>query len=210
MIHFNKCRIRINRKIIYTEPESFSVHPGEVCILTGENGAGKTTLLNSVIGQTNIFRGDIKLSLDKHCTITPTNRTKLEQLANNGVGISFQEPILHPEMNVDETLSLLPSKTILPTSVHEYFCENGIMNSQCGELSYGEKKLVCLSIALAVGKKICLLDEPFAGANEDTVPYIAKFIDDHKKLKSAILIVEHRHDDVNEIHEKIVEVKCND
>ena len=138
---------------------------GEFCGILGSNGSGKTTLLRLLDGMLKEFSGSVLLDGDDIRRLSP------RQIYGK-VGLVFQNP--------DEQLfahSVYEDVAFGPRNMG--FGEGKVkervgaaleaveMADLAGKdihnLSYGQKKRVCIAGLLAMGHEILLLDEPTAG-----------------------------------------------
>jgi len=141
------------------------VMPGEFCGILGSNGSGKTTLLKLLDGMIKDFSGTVLLDGDNIRRLSP------RQIYGK-VGLVFQNPddqlFAHSvyedvafgprNMGCDEdSVRRLVAEALEAVEMAELAAKD-IHN-----LSYGQKKRVCIAGLLAMGHEILLLDEPTAG-----------------------------------------------
>src|ERR1700704_4947726 len=77
---------------------SFAVDEGRITSLIGPNGAGKTTVFNIISGFLAPDAGKV-LFLDQ-----PLNGLKPFEIVRRGVGRTFQDPRIYPDMTVLENV----------------------------------------------------------------------------------------------------------
>jgi cobalt/nickel transport system ATP-binding protein len=141
------------------------IMPGEFCGILGSNGSGKTTLLKLLDGMIKDFNGTVLLDGDNIRRLSPRE-------IYSKVGLVFQNPddqlFAHSvyedvafgprNMGCDEdTVRRLVAEALEAVEMAELAAKD-IHN-----LSYGQKKRVCIAGLLAMGHEILLLDEPTAG-----------------------------------------------
>lgn len=146
------------------EAINFSANAGEFVGLLGANGSGKTTLLRILNGllkptQGNVYLADESLkSIDRNklftkaCTVfqDPDDQlfspTVSEDIAfgPTNMGLSKEEV----KRRVCNALALVEMSDFGEKAIHN--------------LSYGQKKRICLAGVLAMGPEIIFLDEPTA------------------------------------------------
>jgi len=141
------------------------VTAGEFCGILGSNGSGKTTLLKLLDGMIKDFNGTVLLDGDNIRRLSPRE-------IYSKVGLVFQNPddqlFAHSvyedvafgprNMGCDEdTVRRLVAEALEAVEMSELAAKD-IHN-----LSYGQKKRVCIAGLLAMGHEILLLDEPTAG-----------------------------------------------
>ncbi len=139
--------------------------PNRVVFILGPNGVGKTTLLKLIAGLLKPTKGYIEvLGFKPH----RMNR----QCVARSIGIAFQEPQLQLFLDtVEDELSI--TCRVLGISEDEcrdrvdyllnIFNLDNLRKRHPHTLSYGEKRLLSIAIALMSKPKILLLDEPTAG-----------------------------------------------
>jgi cobalt/nickel transport system ATP-binding protein len=139
--------------------------PGEFCGILGSNGSGKTTLLKLLDGIIKDFDGMVLLDGDDICRLSP------RQIYSK-VGLVFQNPddqlFAH---SVYEDVAFGPRNMGLgEDEVGRRVAEAleavemaDLAVKDIHNLSYGQKKRVCIAGLLAMGHEILLLDEPTAG-----------------------------------------------
>lgn len=141
------------------------IRRGEFCGLLGSNGSGKTTLLRLLDGIIKEFSGSVLLDGIDVRRLSPRE-------IYGKVGLVFQNPddqlFAH---SVYEDVAFGPrnmgfGEAEVMRRVGEAL-ESVEMTSMAGKdihnLSYGQKKRVCIAGLLAMGHEILLLDEPTAG-----------------------------------------------
>jgi len=139
--------------------------PGEFCGILGSNGSGKTTLLKLLDGMIKDFDGTVLLDG------TDMRRLSPRQIYGK-VGLVFQNPddqlFAH---SVDEDVAFGPRNMgLAEDEVRRRVLEalaavemSELAAKDIHNLSYGQKKRVCIAGLLAMGHEILLLDEPTAG-----------------------------------------------
>jgi len=138
---------------------------GEFCGILGSNGSGKTTLLKLLDGMVKEFNGSVLLDGDNILRLSPRE-------IYGKVGLVFQNPddqlFAHSvfedvafgprNMGFDEKQVAARVGEALEAVEMADLADKDIHN-----LSYGQKKRVCIAGLLAMGHEILLLDEPTAG-----------------------------------------------
>ncbi len=77
---------------------NLDVHKGEVISLIGGNGAGKSTLMKIIMGIYQQDKGEIYINGQK------TNLSTPSAALSNGIYLVPQEPMLFPNMTVEENI----------------------------------------------------------------------------------------------------------
>ena len=172
---------------------TLSLASGEVLSLIGGNGAGKSTLMKIIMGIYTHDSGKVIVN-GKEMTAGKTT-----EALSSGVYMVPQEPLLFPNMTVEENILAILETTVLTeeervnkmNSLIEEFRIEHIRKSKGTELSGGERRRVEIARALATDPAFILLDEPFAGIDPIAVSDIQGMIAHLAKRGIGILITDH-------------------
>ncbi len=165
---------------------SCELFPNEIFCLLGHNGAGKTTLIKMISGIEDPDNGDIFLGSKS----LVTDKNYLFQ----NLGICNQEDILFDYLTVSEHLSYIyqikDGNNIDINQIRE-FLQNIKLDEKkddlCSTLSGGQKRKLCVALALIGNSKLVLLDEPTSGVDVIARRELWKFLKMYKKDKIIIL-----------------------
>lgn len=200
---------------------SFDVREGEILGLIGPNGSGKTTVFNLI---TNIYQpdsGSIRFKGE------PLKNMKTHEIANLGIGRTFQLIRLFPKLTVMDNMLIarkyVHGENMWPQIFRKKHVEkedesnrgramemltvvnlDKKANDLAQNLSYGQQKLLEISRALATEPQLLLLDEPIAGVNPTMAKNILAIIKKLNKQGKTIVIVEHNMNIVMKICKRIV------
>ncbi|MEK6847251.1 MAG: ABC transporter ATP-binding protein [Nanoarchaeota archaeon] len=180
---------------------SFSVPHGKIIAVIGPNGSGKSTLFHVISGLYELDRGEIYFQNE--------NITGLEDfiISRKGISRTFQEVRLFKHLTVREHLeialqltdeklfaSLFRAQFEHETTIQELlklFKLDNHLKNYAHDLSYGQRKLLDLAVALAKPHKILMLDEPVAGIHHELRVEIAGILKNLRKRGETILLIEH-------------------
>ncbi|BCH23869.1 ABC transporter ATP-binding protein [Mesorhizobium sp. L-8-3] len=197
-----------------TDGVSLELRPGEIHALIGPNGAGKSTLIHQISGTIRPDGGTISFLGRDIGPLDVAERARL------GLGRSFQISSLAPEFsalrNVMLAVQARQGKTfrfLRPVMRDRSLTEPAMaMLERVGladraslpsaELSHGEKRQLEIAIALALGPKAFLLDEPMAGMGPEGSKRLTGFLD-RLRAEAPILLVEHDMDAVFALADRI-------
>ena len=171
---------------------SFEVNPGELVYLVGRNGAGKTTAFRTIMGFREPAAGSITFEGIDLIRLRPY------QVARLGVGFAPEESEVFGELTVAENIALPtwvnPSRSSAAARIEEayrVFPQLEPYRARGGHaLSGGERKMVSIARALALGPKLLLLDEPTEGLSPVVVPSIIQGLANIRAFGHALFIAE--------------------
>jgi branched-chain amino acid transport system ATP-binding protein len=183
---------------------SLDIAEGKIVAVIGPNGSGKSTLFNIISGMIKADKGGILFEGAEISEMEDFERARM------GIARTFQEVRLFKNLTIREHLEIALSKKDesffggLFGSVDSEEYEKELravleivgldkpLNSYASELSYGQRKLLDLAVAIAKPHSLLMLDEPVAGINpalrEDIKRILRNLNKNHKK---TILIIEH-------------------
>jgi branched-chain amino acid transport system ATP-binding protein len=171
---------------------SFEVGESEFVCLVGRNGAGKTTTFRSVMGFRKPVAGSIRFN-DKNLL-----RLRPYQIARLGIGFAPEESEVFGELTVAENIAMptwtcagVQSAEERIAAAYNVFPMLRRYQNRSGEaLSGGERKMVSIARALALGPRLLLLDEPTEGLSPVIVPSIIEGLANIRSFGHAVFIAE--------------------
>ncbi len=193
---------------------SLDAAAGEIVGFMGPNGAGKTTLFDAISGFLEPDAGTIILGEGSDAIdvtrLSPAARSRL------GLGRSFQDGRLFPNLTVAETVSIaferhLEARDPVAAALHLPWVDDterdielnverllellGITDFRdklVRELSTGSRRIVDLACVLAHGPSVLLLDEPSSGIaqreSEALGPLLLRI---REQTGATLLVIEH-------------------
>jgi branched-chain amino acid transport system ATP-binding protein len=168
------------------------VNEGELVCLVGRNGAGKTTTLRTVMGLRKPVSGTIEFDGKDLGDFRPF------QIARMGIGFAPEESEVFGELTVAENIAMptwtcpnpRPAEERI-TEAYNVFPKLERYRERGGQaLSGGERKMVSIARALALGPKLLLLDEPTEGLSPAIVPSIVEGLANIRSFGHAVFIAE--------------------
>ena len=188
--------------VVVAKDVSLTVISNQLHALIGPNGAGKTTLIKMISGELKPDQGVVML-LDRK-----VNHLSEIARVHRGCIRSFQVSSIIGSMTVFENILLAVKQkrsilkmlfrkfqSISSESSFVYQILNQLSLETLGTkvastLSHGDKRKLELAMALAMGPKILLLDEPFAGLDQAESSKLIELLKSIKK-NVPILLIEH-------------------
>src|ERR1700704_642604 len=155
---------------------SFEVGAGELVCLVGRNGAGKTTSFRTVMGFRQPAAGTIQFDGRDIAGLRP------HRIARLGIGFAPEESEVFGELTGAENIAMptwtFPNERPAEQRIaeaYEVFPKLRRYAERGGwALSGGERKMVSIARALALGPKLLLLDEPAEALWPAIVPSIVE------------------------------------
>ena len=207
--------------VLAIDDVSFSLEKGTITSLIGPNGAGKTTILNLLNRLCQPDGGQISFNGHELTSLPPY------RIAQLGIGRTFQNIRIFPQISVLENLMLAPRNqkgegifsALIRTQqarVDEWKAQEkamgyvrtvGLLDKQdemAENLSHGQRKLLELARALATGSQLLLLDEPTAGVFPETRNKILGLLRNLRDAGKTILFIEHDMKVVMGISNKVI------
>ncbi|MDO9174356.1 MAG: ATP-binding cassette domain-containing protein, partial [Actinomycetota bacterium] len=202
---------------------TFHVMPREIVGMIGPNGAGKTTIFDLISGFVSLDAGRIELEGRDISDMGASGR------AEAGLGRSFQDARLFPDMTVHETLAVslerwVKSRSALAAAlrlpgvfddeartslrVHELIELMNLgdyRNSFVRELSTGTRRVVDLACIAAHRPVMVLLDEPSSGIAQREVEALAPVLQRLRdEMGASLLVIEHDIPLISTISDRLV------
>jgi branched-chain amino acid transport system ATP-binding protein len=202
---------------------SFDVWPGEIVGVIGPNGAGKTTVFDLVSGFTPVAGGSITLNGRDITHLSASAR------AERGLGRSFQDARLFPELTVEETLGIaqerfVGSRSVFVAALHlpmaadseqhlalrtdeliELMGLGEYRHAFVRELSTGTRRVVDLACLVAHRPAVILLDEPTSGIAQREVEALAPVVRRLRdEMGASLVIVEHDIPFVSDVSDRLL------
>lgn len=197
------------RGVVALDGVSLEVRAGTITGLIGPNGSGKSTLFDCISGFQRQDKGSVLL--DEHTELTGMPALNV---ARAGVRRTFQQLKVFPRLSVLDNLltsaqaasgySALAESLHLPgTRAHERVMHERAIRvleeirlaphaaSAAAALSYGQKKLLELGMAMMTDPKVLLLDEPVAGVNPALIEDLRRELVRMPARGITLFVVEH-------------------
>ena len=203
--------------LIAVNQVDFHIKKGQATGLIGPNGSGKTTLVNLLSGYFPPTEGSITFEGQDLSRTPPHRRVAL------GMARTFQLVSVFDSLSVWENLILsnLTFKKRERSVVNFYLKSTrrpAVLNdcaqtlavvgleakagSVTAELSYGDKRMLEVAIALSLKPKLLLLDEPLSGLSDHEIGEVIEVL--HRvKQELTLVIIEHKISKIVDLVERL-------
>ncbi|WP_171208705.1 MULTISPECIES: ABC transporter ATP-binding protein [unclassified Ruegeria] len=197
-----------------TDDVSIDLRPGEIHAIIGPNGAGKSTLIAQICGGLQPDAGSVHLSGRDVSGLSTAAR------AQAGLGRTFQISALAMEDTVLENALLgalgqsgrpwqfwrsAARRTDLLDRAMAALDRVGLSDDAeqvTANLSHGQRRQLEVAVALTLGPKAFVMDEPMAGLGTEGSKTMTTFLDGLRE-EAPILLVEHDMDAVFALADRI-------
>ncbi len=205
MLDIKNLNVSIDNKEILKDL-NLEIKEGEIHVLMGQNGTGKSTLVKTLSAHYDceVTKGDIKYK-DKNLL-----DLDVSQRANEGIFLSFQNPVEVPGVNNSyflrtsinekrkyhdqQELDTMEFLKLTKEELKKYDIDKKLMQRDLNDgFSGGEKKRNELIQLLLLKPDLILLDEIDSGLDIDAIKTVAKVINDLMKenKKRSVLMITH-------------------
>ena len=180
---------------------SIKIETGKLVAIIGPNGSGKSTLFHIISGLVKEDAGNIFFKEENIGKMSDYKRARL------GISRTFQDVRLFRNLTIRQHMEIAMEKNNesiyksilgkLPTYEEKIVDILNLVNlynpldTQATDLSYGQRKLLDLAIAIAMPHSLLMLDEPVAGINQKFREDIKEVLTMLKKDGETIIIIEH-------------------
>uniref|UniRef100_UPI003F495B79 dipeptide ABC transporter ATP-binding protein n=1 Tax=Ensifer adhaerens TaxID=106592 RepID=UPI003F495B79 len=198
-----------------------SLPRGQLTCIVGESGSGKSTLARAIMGLLQLQRlapSEGRILLDGEDVINATDK-RMRELRGNVMSMIFQEPMsaMNPVMRVgaqaEEVLRYhgVQSKEERRKRVLDAFTEVNLpqpaetYQKYPHQLSGGQRQRVMIAMALLLGPKLLIADEPTTALDVTTQMRILRLLKKQQQEKDmSMLFVTHDFGVVAEIADSVV------
>ena len=203
------------------EDIGLELHAGETVCVVGESGSGKSLTARAVMGllpapHVRVDKGEIIFGDED---ITKVSYERLRGLRGSEISMIFQEPMtaLNPVMTIGDQIDEIfryhvsmsakeRAKKALSLLVEVNLPDPAkIIDAYPHELSGGQRQRSMIAMALALGPKILIADEPTTALDVTTQAQILQLIKDmQKRLDTGVLFITHDFGVVADIADRVV------
>jgi len=197
------------------------LHAGETVCVVGESGSGKSLTARAVMGllpapHVRVGSGEIMFGGQD---ITKVSNERLREMRGSEISMIFQEPMtaLNPVMSIGDQIDeifryhvSMNKKERVEKSIRLLEDVNlpdpsRIINAYPHELSGGQRQRSMIAMALALGPKILIADEPTTALDVTTQAQILELIKNmQKRLDTGVLFITHDFGVVADIADRVI------
>lgn len=171
------------------ENANLQIHYGEKIALIGKNGTGKSTLLKIIMNEDCEYTGEIKIGQSVNIGYIPQ---EIKFKDDNQTILNFFEQFDNR------------NETEIRTSLAKYMFRRNDVFKKVSSLSGGEKVRLILAKLLKQNINFLILDEPTNHIDIETRELLEEAI---KEYSGTVLFVSHDRYFINNLAERIVEIK---
>ncbi|MEL6822844.1 MAG: sugar ABC transporter ATP-binding protein, partial [Calditrichota bacterium] len=193
---------------------SFDLEKGEIHAICGENGAGKSTLIKVLSGiyPNSEYEGSFTIEGEA------ASFSGINDAADNGIAVIYQELALVEEMTVAENIFLgsepvsfgrIDWNTVYSRTQELLDTYNLKLDPTAliQDLGVGEQQLVEIVKALSKDTRILLLDEPTAALTETEVDILLDIVRNLKSRGITCVYISHKLEEVFAISDRITVIR---
>jgi len=200
---------------------SLKLHAGETVCVVGESGSGKSLTARAVMGllpapHVRVGSGAINFNGEDVTKVSPE---RLRGIRGSEISMIFQEPMtaLNPVMSIGDQVDEIfryhvsmskkerAEKAIKLMEDVNLPDPHQIINAYPHELSGGQRQRAMIAMALALGPKILIADEPTTALDVTTQAQILELIKNmQKRLDTGVLFITHDFGVVADIADRVV------
>lgn len=168
---------------------SITIRSGEVVFLAGSNGSGKTTLARILATALRADRGTLALDGEP---VAPRLAS-----ARRAIGFASHRPLLYLGLTPVENLVFfgrlagVPDAEARATDLLERFGMAPFAHAPVERFSRGMLQRIALLRALLPGPRALVLDEPYAGLDDDGTRTLNELLLEAKGRDAAVLVISH-------------------
>ncbi|CAH0723431.1 unnamed protein product, partial [Brenthis ino] len=166
---------------------NLNIFDDQITVLLGHNGAGKSTTISMLTGNVEISQGSVWVAGYNMATQTSLGRARL--------GLCPQHNVIFDDLTVREHFEFFTRLKGYSGKDLYYEIDDLIDRLEMQEkrnylargLSGGQKRRLCVGIALSGGPRVVLLDEPTSGMDPSSRRALWDLLQKEKKGRSIIL-----------------------
>ncbi|SDJ84343.1 ABC transporter ATP-binding protein [Natronorubrum texcoconense] len=195
--------------LVAVDDLSFEVDRGEIVGLIGPNGSGKSTVFNCTMGRYKVSDGSI------HFDGSEITDYRTHEVVENGLSRVSQESNPITEMPVAANIKLftLPNSVLAfrggatDEEIYQYAARIDLedkLEEMPDELPHADIRRLEIAKALATEPEMLLLDEPFAGMNQQEINDLVDKFEELREEGITMIVVDHNMGGLMKLADRIV------
>jgi len=190
---------------------SFTIHPGEMCFITGPSGSGKSTILKLLTRECAPTDGRILLG-ERDILRIPAPKI---YILRRSMGVVFQDFRLLPNRRVFDNVAV--SLRVLGAPAKELKRKVFIALRMVGlhtriwdtpaDLSYGEQQRVAIARAVVNNPKLLLADEPTGNLDPDLAAEIMELFREINRQGTTVVVCTHDREIVRRFAGRVIALR---
>jgi branched-chain amino acid transport system ATP-binding protein len=210
-------------RLVAVDDVTVDIRAGEITSIIGPNGAGKTTFYNLLTGRLEPTSGTVQLRGRDGGDLVDVTDSSAHDIANLGLSRGFQINNVFEGLTVLENIRIArisrENRTLDLTAVTaedpeladgaweviELMGLEDVAETECANLSHGDKRKVEIALALGTDPSVVLLDEPTAGMNATETERMVELIERlDRETDTTFVLTEHDMEVVVGISDRIL------
>jgi branched-chain amino acid transport system ATP-binding protein len=210
-------------RLVAVDDVTVDIRAGEITSIIGPNGAGKTTFYNLLTGRLEPTSGTGQLRGRDGGDLIDVTDSSAHDIANLGLSRGFQINNVFEGLTVLENIRIArisrENRTLDLTAVTaedpeladgaweviELMGLEDVAETECANLSHGDKRKVEIALALGTDPSVVLLDEPTAGMNATETERMVELIERlDRETDTTFVLTEHDMEVVVGISDRIL------
>jgi branched-chain amino acid transport system ATP-binding protein len=210
-------------RLVAVDDVTVDIRAGEITSIIGPNGAGKTTFYNLLTGRLEPTSGTVQLRGRDGGDLIDVTDSSAHDIANLGLSRGFQINNVFEGLTVLENIRIArisrENRTLDLTAVTaedpeladgaweviELMGLEEVAETECANLSHGDKRKVEIALALGTDPSVVLLDEPTAGMNATETERMVELIERlDRETDTTFVLTEHDMEVVVGISDRIL------
>lgn len=209
-------------RLVAVDDVTVDIQSDEITSIIGPNGAGKTTFYNLLTGRLEPTSGTVQLR-DRNGELVDVTNSSAHDIANLGLSRGFQINNLFQGLTVLENVRIARisrddrTRDITAITSSDADLNDGaweiieligleeVAETECANLSHGDKRKVEIALALGTDPSVVLLDEPTAGMNATETKQMVELIERlNEETDTTFVVTEHDMEVVLGISDRIL------
>ncbi len=210
-------------KLLAVDNVTVSIDSADITSIIGPNGAGKTTFYNLLSGRLEPTDGTVRLRTENGSGVTDITGMEPFEINRRGLSRAFQINNIFEGLTVADNVRIArirnsgrtldirsvaredESLTDETWEIIELVGLEDVADTECANLSHGDKRKVEIALSLGTDPSVVLLDEPTAGMNATETEKMVDLIEElDGQTDTTFVVTEHDMDVVLGISDRIL------